>query len=417
MLGPGNDPDNRSRVLTGSFRIGYNLDMRCSPVIRLVALMVAAFDVCAQATVVSGGGAVLQQAVTSAAPGDTLLVQSGTYSSVVIDKALTVLCDPGVLIASNGRALHIHSLPASATVVVRGAEILTSLGFDTMQIDNCAGRVILDQVEDVSSYAHGRTTLLGCSGMILMRGFDAGHVWSQVTIGNCDHVEFVDSTDLPSLVVTTSAVHISNCLIPPRQNNMAAVTMTLSEVTVNSSNLSGGPLTISFWWSMPAINLVSGELMVVGGSTITGGTNAVNAPAIESTVGLVRLSLSSSLVGVGVPMMTGGATLQTEPIPAVSASTATSGQLFAGQLDAEPGSYSAVHFHLPAPPVQLPFGTIWIPLGSLAIDSGFVPANGVRQFVITMPPLPLALPILMQPVSATVGGLIVLGPPTPVLVN
>jgi hypothetical protein len=63
--------------------------------------------------VVSGGGAALQQAINSAAPGDTLDVQAGTYSPITATRGLHIKLRSGA---------HVGQWPSTSTTIV-----LTSL--------------------------------------------------------------------------------------------------------------------------------------------------------------------------------------------------------------------------------------------------------------------------------------------------
>lgn len=386
----------------------------------LVLFAAAATLRCQQTVVVSGGGPALQNAILAASPGDTLLVRGGTYSAIRVDKGLRILCDAGVLIVDATTVpLHVLDVPSSQTLVVRQVRI-SSLGYGSepcMVVSDCAGLVILDGVDDVTPWSGGERTIATCSGTVIVRDLRAVTVFSQLRITGCNHVHLADSPDLPNVFADSSNVHISNCTVPSRQNNLAAVTSIASTVTINSCSLSGGPLTASFWWSRPGIAMSTSEVCIGGSSTIIGGTNLVNAEAIQATSGLLTMAPSTSLVVVGVPPITGAATVVSELIPTVMATGVNSLMLFTGQIEAEPGSYTAVHFNLPIAPLQLPFGTAWIPLGSLVLDSGIMPASGTRTFSLLVPPLPLALPLVLQSVSLTTSGAILLGPPRPVVFN
>lgn len=80
----------------------------------------------------------LPDAVAAAPQGAVLLVRSGSYSSFVLSKGLTILgTAPGVVIAPGTR---IFSLPAGRRVV------LAALEPRDLVVEACAGTVVLDQV-------------------------------------------------------------------------------------------------------------------------------------------------------------------------------------------------------------------------------------------------------------------------------
>ena len=94
----------------------------------------------------SGGPGVgftsIADAVTAAAEGDVVLVQSGTYSPFTIDgKSLVVTGAPGAFVAVQGRIL-VTSLASGQRVVLR--ELLTGtppLSHEGLVVEQCAGAV------------------------------------------------------------------------------------------------------------------------------------------------------------------------------------------------------------------------------------------------------------------------------------
>lgn len=88
----------------------------------------------------------ISAAVAFATPGDVLLVRAGNYGAFTLDKELTILGAFGVAIAQGSRIENVASPDG-----VRMAE----LQFTTLEIANCAGPVLCDQVNVLATGLSG----------------------------------------------------------------------------------------------------------------------------------------------------------------------------------------------------------------------------------------------------------------------
>ncbi|MEL6715965.1 MAG: hypothetical protein AAFP86_19450, partial [Planctomycetota bacterium] len=109
----------------------------------------------------SGGPGVdhttIDAAVAAAAPGDRIEVRAGSYGFSTVDKAVTLMGEPGVSILR----VSVTGLPSPRPLVI--ADVRTRL-----VVSNCAGPVVFDNSSDPAAYAGG------------LRGIDvtnSGNVW------------------------------------------------------------------------------------------------------------------------------------------------------------------------------------------------------------------------------------------------
>lgn len=90
-------------------------------------------------TVDAAGGADFTSvgaAVASAGPGDLVLVATGTYDAFLLDKTLTIL----------GSGPFAPQILARSTVQAPGGATLAHLAFERLELLDCAGKVLLDDV-------------------------------------------------------------------------------------------------------------------------------------------------------------------------------------------------------------------------------------------------------------------------------
>ncbi|MBL8695068.1 MAG: hypothetical protein JNJ88_13320 [Planctomycetes bacterium] len=94
----------------------------------------------------------LQAAHDAAAPGDILLVKSGTYQGLTVSKGITVTADKGALVnvsaAFFGIGVVVSNIPSGQSVVLREIHIknedLSLFSSQAFTILNCNGSVLLD---------------------------------------------------------------------------------------------------------------------------------------------------------------------------------------------------------------------------------------------------------------------------------
>ena len=156
----------------------------------------------------SGGPGVdftdLPPAIAAASGGDVLLIRSGVYSEVLLNRGLTLQADEGAVV--NVAGLRIESVPAGDHVVVAG---LTVPSF--AWISGCGAKV---WIEDCRFEPPDGTS--------------AGHVQPAITVLDCADVVLVDTVAIgrdpyplasafdappatPGLRTTNSSVHVFEC--------------------------------------------------------------------------------------------------------------------------------------------------------------------------------------------------------------
>lgn len=385
-----------------------------------------------QTIVVQGGGAALQQAIDGANPGDVLDVHAGTYDAVLIQKGVHVVCRSGVsVVHAQGSALTIRGVPAGESMSWRGGELSAStpgnpLWTPVLGVENCAGAVLLRTIRPrltapvLAFTAYLR--VLACSGPVVLEDFVAGMAnieLSRVAITDCAQVVFRDSADIPPLDVTRSNLLLDGCQIL-EHNSARGMIVTASDVTVRGGSIRGG-LAFSFAVGMPAIALESGVVTLTGGARIIGfGTSTapqIAAPAIDSSGGRIRLDPSAQLVSFLPNPIRGPALVSHEPIAQLGSSGNRSGAPFLVDVHGEPGSLTATFVSWAVSPTATPYGQLWVDPRAPLLDLAVLPAGGVRQLSATMPNLPLRSLLVMQPISWTSAGTLVVGAAATVVVD
>lgn len=89
-------------------------------------------------------------AVAAAAPGDTLLILGGIYSTFELDKPLALVAQPGAKV-QGGPSCRVRDLAAGSVVSISG---LAFGGLNWPVVEDCAGTVVLDGLELLSSGMH-----------------------------------------------------------------------------------------------------------------------------------------------------------------------------------------------------------------------------------------------------------------------
>jgi hypothetical protein len=86
-------------------------------------------------------------AIAAAAPGDTLWILAGTYTGFNLDKPLVLVAEPGAKV-QGGAGCRVNDLPAGAVVSLSGLAFSSQIW---PIVENCAGTVVLDGLELLSS--------------------------------------------------------------------------------------------------------------------------------------------------------------------------------------------------------------------------------------------------------------------------
>lgn len=147
--------------------------------------------ICQTLVVGPGGGFTEIAAAVAAAPnGATILVRPGTYQGFqVVGKGLSILCDPGALVAG---AVFVGGIAGNQAVTLRGLTsaagwVPPSIPFGTLppkllEVAGCQGRVLIDTVD--TTPAAQRVSVLGVLAL-----------WTPGFVGTaCEQLVIRDST-------------------------------------------------------------------------------------------------------------------------------------------------------------------------------------------------------------------------------
>lgn len=355
--------------------------------ILLTCFLAGAFSTGLQAqvtwTVDSGGGAQfsdVQPAVDAASPGDTIVVNAGFYTGFSVSKGVRILVDPAAefgFILGPGTTIEFVNIPAGQTAVLHGLSVLHR-GFP-IGVGTCAGRVHLESCSP--------QTGLG--------------VWNstQVTVHDCRF------EGTPALEAVGSTVLVTQTNLVPF-DSFPGVTEAMrcreSKVYFAHGTILGSEPLFPFS-ELPAVELLSGELTIAGDAAteIVAGGGSNLGPAIELRGGHLILDSRVTVVpSFGQPpIRVGLGTLAYHPTPSLRADL--TGQDLSVETHAAPGSQSILVIGAVRPvPLPLPFGSIWFSAPAI-LDSGAIPANGVRTFNATIPVLPPGIDAVLQGVILT----------------
>lgn len=362
--------------------------MNTSLISATLAGLALASSPCAQTTV-AGGGPALQNAIVAAAVGDTLVVQAGTYDPVLVDKGLTVICDPGVAFTNTLQniSVQIHQIPVGQTARWFGGEILPSS-------------------------PNGELRVFFCDGAVEVEGL----VSRNCITNNSAQVSFTDCMFSLRTQVDNSTVAFTNCELHRTLACIGSVCSSLEVVGGGTALVTDcviiGPPGFSFISpAAPGIYIDNGTVRLAGsGTSVTGG--GINIPSIRfgPLAGTVDqdplVVLNGAVVGGAVNVMT---------VPAISTVGGIAGQTIPLTTYGEPGSFAFAVVGLPIPHVPTPFGDLWLLPPGLIAGSGVVPANGELAGSFTVPSGAFGLSLTFQSVAILLNSDLVIGPPTVVV--
>ncbi len=141
-------------------------------------------------------------AIAAASPGDVLLIRSGTYSTVVLDKALTLQADDGAVADVDG--LKLESLPVGEHVVLSGLSFS-----DDALIDDCNGKVWIEDCQVIPPASFGAppaaVTVRDSADVVVVNTLAIG---PSVDGGAS---AFGGPRPAPGLEMSNSAVHLFEC--------------------------------------------------------------------------------------------------------------------------------------------------------------------------------------------------------------
>ena len=377
------------------------MDLRKPVALTLWLALPASTTLAAQNTIiVTGGGRALIVAVANANHGDTLIVRPAPtdYTNVMVDKGLTILCDPGVTFEGFlSTPIGARNVPAGRTLAWRGGRMWFAMHTaDAFRVENCRGNVVFEDL--IVDATQGGTII------------DSPYV----TLNRCT---------LRSIKVTRSTVAFADCQVfgsaEIQPGVGGAVSILQSNVSIAGGSFLGWDSPYPMFAPTPGIRLRSGSLTLAGNATTTvrGGNGTPNAPAIATLSGFIRIEPAVQLLTRAGQPITGGAVVRTERIPSVRADGVGTGQTFTADVHAPALSYTATFVSWIVPPVSLPFGDLWVDPFAPLFDAGIVPPNDTRSVSLVVPTLPRGLTIVLQAASARTDGTLVVGPPTVVVLD
>ena len=334
----------------------------------------------------AGGGQFtdIPPAIAAAAPGDTLLVRPGQYSAFTVGKGIRIIGDPGAVAGNPFSAIQIRGLPAGQALVVQGLAANTLLAAGPTTVADNDGHVHLENLQT--------------TGGLSVRNS------AQVSMHNLD----LSGSQPAALNIVASTVVITDTRISAQQGfaGVPALRGDTSHVIFAEGMCEGsGPGLRS--GPGPGVQLVSGALTIAGDAAteIVAGSGAGAVPAVVALSGTLRLDPAVQLRPAnGAPGVAGDARVTVEPVASLSARVATR------QLSVRLHATGALRGHLLAslplmPAVSLPQGQLWIGPAHLVLDSGPVPASGVRTAAIGLPPLPPGFVLALQSIVERPGAI------------
>lgn len=354
----------------------------------------------------------LAGAVTAAADGDTLLVQSGNYAGFTVNgKSLEILAAPSAAVTVVGQ-VSIRNISTSMFVSMRGLTVVGSATPALLRVRDSQGTVWIEDsfVLSGSIFAAGHACLVESS--------------TSVVLVNCTltggHTTFAGQPAGDGLRALNSDIVLQGCAMRGADGVCssnacnepgAGLSVDSSTVDLQSTTLRGGGSGPGF-----CCQGGTGDCVVVGkggpalqslsADSILRGTEATLVPG--SALGPCGIS-GDTWTGTAVLNLMPATTLSLD----VAATVVTDEPLTASVQGAPLAPVFLVLTHHPSP-LWLPgaFGT-WMNNASLVIDSwGPTDASGFGQRTYVGPWLPPgteALGVTLQPVQLLPGGGLLLG--------
>lgn len=305
----------------------------------------------------------LQPAVTTAAPGDRILVRAGSYNTVGVTKPLSILGEPGAVVAGGFVfGLTIQGIPAGATLAVRGLQITTvSLGM-AVTVADCAGTVLLENLT-FSTRLHG-------SAFADLR-------LVQCTTGPID--------------VQNATIALEDCDVssPNIRSTTGSLLATDSQVVISRCHIQGSPGIVNYPGG-PAITL-SRSLAVIlgdGSGALAAGPSTVPTPAIDGTGVLLRDPNAVILPNLGAPPVAATIAATVLRMPSVSATGSAIGGTVQVDLFAAPADSYFLFVGSLAPPTFIPgvVGALWV-RDAVVVLNGIVGASQRVNLAVPVPPV------------------------------
>lgn len=334
--------------------------------------------------------ATITAAVAAAAPGDTVLVNGGSYQETLdIDKPLQVVSRGARLrpVALFGPSIRIHDLGPNQPVVLRGFTLESGTGaFLPITVDRCEGPVTL---HDLDNQGGAERWTLG------------------VNLSTQVHVA---RALLFAVRATASVVALERCVVEPTAGSMGIWSLGGSAISCSLCTVQGASIL-----PFAAVRIENGGSLVVTRSSLSGGSGSSGStgqPAIDAPNGAAVLVDPSSSLNTAGP---GPAVVGTVPavLPLTSLSAASNGTVATVNAHGPANEVFVTVFSAVAPAVATPLGLTWLDLGTFTPLYAGVFDPVTRQHVATIPhgTAPAGQTIALQSIVLGSGGLS-LGLPT-----
>ncbi len=281
-----------------------------------------------------GGGSQftdIQSAVDAAVDGDRILVRAGTYAGFTIDgKGLAVLGDPGAGLFASAPSVTVRHIVAGQNVVVAGFTGIGGTSFFGATLDDCAGRVVLEQLVGIDWWitdaADVRVNSCQVGGRTVATRSRVTFTSSSLSAGP------LNQDPVPALAVIDSEVMVARCNVAGQTSFMRTPTTAAIEVQA------------------PGVVTLTDD----GSHTIAAGTSSSpGLPAVRGDGTVIRDPRVQLLGGGGAPGIQVGVD-RVEHVPALQALGAPVGSTVEVDLAGLPGESWALVFALPGPPLRLP---------------------------------------------------------------
>ncbi len=335
----------------------------------LVAVAGSTASLAAQQTLVVGAGGTfptIAAAITAASPGDTVLVNGGSWTeNLTIDKGIALIgrsarLEQGVLL----QPLRIRDVPLGESVTVAGFTPQSgSFALDRqVEVLDCAGAVHLHD--------------LGQSGL---------RIW-RLTARNSAQVH-VSSSIFRTALLENCNTTIESCVFDPE--SFWSLTVRGGRAAVVGSSLRGGVSVLA----SNAISLTHGELAIADSTVRATGQNN---PAIATIGGAVLVDPSAVLQPTGAaPAVSGTATVV--PFEFGFQRARTDGTTLTMVAAGPAGAPFLTLIGLPAPLQPTNAGWAWLdPTATAVVAAGTFPATGTHTSTLLHPSLPPGTTAVLQ---------------------
>ena len=328
----------------------------------VASVVIGASAASAQATwfVSEGGGpgidfTDIQSAVDAASPRDRVIVFAGSYPFFVVDKPVEILATQPFIelyvdVFNGPDAVRIENLAPGDVFVMHGFGPFSVFPIDNIEVVNCAGTVVLEQL------------------------VNAG-----INVTGSADVRIAESV-LGRVVVSGGSRAVLENVSMPNLFNFAQLDVRNSEVLVSGCSIFG---SIQMGLGQAGLSLMQGNVVAVD-STIGAGGSFPNTPAVVGTGTLTR-SRTSLVAPSGFPTVEPGVTIVNRDIARLDATGAPPGGTVQVALKGTPSALYATLIGIPTPPVDIGFADpLWV-LPILKGPSGSLDASGNASFSVPVP--------------------------------